>query len=215
VGAPQARGQVTQPRRNRSPGNDRKSCSRLTRYAELPADLGHRFPIRKPGDKAHALFHYRTRFPRHPHLPQNRSGKCNPCVRYVLSPMSRAARERLRRLVMSCQFGAMFTEPAAPHSVQTRHQPTRDQGWSCGKLSSLTSILGLQPPWCHRAGDTAAPARSLPRRVHGLWSEAGPRDCKLRRRGEVLSLKHSREPRYDARKFVGHKHRLKKHERTR
>ena len=63
----------------------------LAGYAELPADLGHGFPIQKPGDKTKALFHYRTRFPRHQHLPQNKSGKCNPCVRYVLSPMSRAA----------------------------------------------------------------------------------------------------------------------------
>jgi hypothetical protein len=55
---------------------------------ELPADLGHSLPIQKPGDKAQAFFHHRTRFPRHPHLPQNKSGKCNPCVRYVLSPMS-------------------------------------------------------------------------------------------------------------------------------
>jgi hypothetical protein len=62
----------------------------LAGYAELPADLGHGFPVQKPGDKAQALLHHRTRFPRHPHLPQNKSGKCNPCVRYVLSPMSRA-----------------------------------------------------------------------------------------------------------------------------
>src|SRR6185437_10805693 len=47
-------------------------------YAELPTDLGHGFPIQKPGNKTKALFHYRTRFPRHPHLPQNKSGKCNP-----------------------------------------------------------------------------------------------------------------------------------------
>jgi hypothetical protein len=30
--------------------------------------------------------------------------------------------------ILSCQFGTMFTDPAAPHSVQTRHQPTCDQG---------------------------------------------------------------------------------------
>src|SRR6185312_1795281 len=67
-------------------------------YAELPTDLGHGFPIQKPGNKTKALFHYRTRFPRHPHLPQNKSGKCNPCVRYVLSPMPQAAH--------SLRFGA-------------------------------------------------------------------------------------------------------------
>src|SRR5262249_34217761 len=44
--------------------------------------------------KAKALFHDRTRFPRHPHLPQNKSGKCNPCVRYEVSPMSRVAQIR-------------------------------------------------------------------------------------------------------------------------
>jgi hypothetical protein len=37
----------------------------LARYAELPADFGHGLPIQKPGDKAQALFHHRTRFPRH------------------------------------------------------------------------------------------------------------------------------------------------------
>src|ERR1700752_3743834 len=63
----------------------------LAGYAELPADLGHGFPIQKPGDKTKPSFHHRTRFPRHPHLPQNKSGKCNPCVRYEVSPMSRAA----------------------------------------------------------------------------------------------------------------------------
>ena len=63
----------------------------LAGYAELPADLGHGFPVQQAGDKAKALFHHRTRFPRHPHLPPNKSGKCYPCVRYELSPMSRAA----------------------------------------------------------------------------------------------------------------------------
>src|SRR6266699_1729548 len=67
----------------------------LTGYPELPAHIGHGFPIQKPGDETKALFHYRTRFPRHQHLPQNKSGKCNPCVRYVLSPMSRAAQKHL------------------------------------------------------------------------------------------------------------------------
>src|ERR1700730_10807354 len=76
----------------------------LAGNAELPADLGHGFPIQKPGDKTKALFHYRTRFPRHLHLPQNKNGKCNPCVRYVLSPMSRAA----HRPTKSCKTIAKF-----------------------------------------------------------------------------------------------------------
>src|SRR6516225_2824314 len=70
--------------------------------------LGHGFPIQKPGDKAKALFHYRTRFPRHPHLPQNKSGKCNPCVRYVLSPMSRAAQRLWPRPQFFCLTSRIY-----------------------------------------------------------------------------------------------------------
>src|SRR6201997_462087 len=66
----------------------------LARNAELPAHIRHRLPIQETSDKAQTLFHHRTRFPRHRHLPRNKSGKCNPCVRYVLSPMSRAAQSR-------------------------------------------------------------------------------------------------------------------------
>jgi hypothetical protein len=29
-------------------------------------------------------------------------------------------------LTRSCQLGVMFTEPAAPHCLQTKRQPTRD-----------------------------------------------------------------------------------------
>src|SRR5215510_8203082 len=63
----------------------------LARNAELPAHIRHRLPVQETSDKAQTLFHHRTRFPRHRHLPRNKSGKCNPSVRYVLSPMSRAA----------------------------------------------------------------------------------------------------------------------------
>src|SRR5439155_9711317 len=58
----------------------------LARDAELPTHLGHRLAIQEPSDETKALFHYRTRFPRHRHLPPE-SGKCHPC------PMSRAAHE--------------------------------------------------------------------------------------------------------------------------
>src|SRR6516225_1779831 len=63
----------------------------LARNPELPAHIRHRLPVQETSDKAQTLFHHRTRFPRHRHLPRNKRGKCNPCVRYVLSPMSRAA----------------------------------------------------------------------------------------------------------------------------
>src|SRR5258705_11399934 len=63
----------------------------LTRYAEIPADVRHRLAIQQAGYKAKALFHHRTRFPRHPHLPPAKGEKCYPYVRYGMLPMSRAA----------------------------------------------------------------------------------------------------------------------------
>jgi hypothetical protein len=49
---------------------------------------GHGLPVQQAGDKAKALFHHRTRFPRHPHLPPAKaksvthvSGtKCHLCL---------------------------------------------------------------------------------------------------------------------------------------
>src|SRR6201984_3464780 len=72
----------------------------LARNAELPAHTRHRLPVQETSDKAQTLFHHRTLFPRHRHLPRIKSGKCNPCVRYVLSPMSLAGHPR--------QFSAEF-----------------------------------------------------------------------------------------------------------
>ena len=63
----------------------------LAGYAEIPADVRHGLPVQQTGDKAKALFHHRTRFPRHQHLPPAKGEKCYPCVRYGMSPMSRAA----------------------------------------------------------------------------------------------------------------------------
>src|ERR1700693_3747144 len=57
----------------------------LAGYAEIPANLRHGLALQQAGNKKQTFFHHRTRFPRHPHLPPNKSGKCNPCVRYVLS----------------------------------------------------------------------------------------------------------------------------------
>src|SRR5450631_960510 len=66
----------------------------LARDAKLPADVGHRLAVKQLDDKPHALVHHRTLLPRHRHLPLE-CGKCYPCVRYVLLPMSRVAHDRL------------------------------------------------------------------------------------------------------------------------
>src|SRR5205085_8274319 len=66
----------------------------LTRYPEVPAHVRHCLAVQEAGDKAKAFFHDRTRFPRHQHLPR-KGEKCYPCVRYEMSPMSRAAHQML------------------------------------------------------------------------------------------------------------------------
>jgi hypothetical protein len=78
----------------------------LARYAEISAHIRHRFPIQQPRDNAKALFHHRTLFPRHPHLPPcKRSEKCYPCVRYDVAPMSQAAHNGLE---ISKSLGGRF-----------------------------------------------------------------------------------------------------------
>src|SRR5246127_5510321 len=93
----------------------------LARNAELPAHIRHRLPVQQTSDKAQTLFHHRTRFPRHRHLPRNKSGKCNPCVRYVLSPMSRAAHDFVRQTTISCDF--VLSLAAVPTSSATACWP--------------------------------------------------------------------------------------------
>src|SRR5262252_2720463 len=53
-------------------GKDLVAC--LARYAELQAQLRHWFAVQQAGDEAKALFHHRTRFPRHLHLPRLAKG---------------------------------------------------------------------------------------------------------------------------------------------
>jgi hypothetical protein len=62
----------------------------LSGYPERPANIAHRLAIEDQGDKLETLVHDRTLLPRHRHPPLNR-GTCHLCVRYVLSPMCRAA----------------------------------------------------------------------------------------------------------------------------
>src|SRR5258708_9442367 len=62
----------------------------LARNAERATDLAHRFAVQQPSDEPQALVHHRTLLPRHPSLPR-KGERCYPCVRYDLSPMSRAA----------------------------------------------------------------------------------------------------------------------------
>jgi hypothetical protein len=64
----------------------------LARDAELPAQMAHLLALQQAGHETQALLHHRTRSPRHPHLPQAIAwGRCYPCVRNKVSPMSQNA----------------------------------------------------------------------------------------------------------------------------
>ena len=88
----------------------------LAGYAEIPADVRHGLPVQQAGHKAKALFHHRTRFPRHPHLPP-KGGKCYPCVRYEMSPMSRAAQPMSRAAQRLETVGRAFGAPPEPQAL--------------------------------------------------------------------------------------------------
>src|SRR5215472_3076772 len=77
----------------------------LTRDAELSAQLGHRRASQAPTYKLKPLVHHRTLLPRHPHTSSQRARKCNPCVRYDLSPICRVAHHG---------FFGISTSPRAP-----------------------------------------------------------------------------------------------------
>jgi len=88
----------------------------------------------------------------------------------------------------SCQFGTIFTEPTAPHSLQTKRQPTRDQSWSCGSASNLTSTLRSQLPWHWTLqGDVT---RRYPSAGAPGWIMAAL--FAYRRRSMLLSKRHSK-----------------------
>jgi len=61
----------------------------LARNAEFPAQGGHTLPILEPDHKTHTFVYHRTFLPWHPTSAPLQGKKCNPCLRYVLLPMSR------------------------------------------------------------------------------------------------------------------------------
>ncbi len=88
----------------------------LARDAELTAYIRHRLAIMQMGDKAQAFFHNRTLFLWAPHLPPENGKKCIPCVRYEMSPISRAA-QALAALSFKNQADTLF-ERAQPSVFQ-------------------------------------------------------------------------------------------------
>src|SRR6266478_4279536 len=89
----------------------------LSRNAERATDLAHRFAVQQPSDEPQALVHHRTLLPRHPRLPR-KGERCYPCVRYDLSPMSRAA-----------HFSRFYSQAhrAGPRSRPTKTTSSGDQ----------------------------------------------------------------------------------------
>src|SRR5215831_13380697 len=63
--------------------------------AELPAQFRHRLARGPATHKLNSFVHNRTFLPRHSLPPLFKKGeKCNPCVRYELSPMSQVGQRR-------------------------------------------------------------------------------------------------------------------------
>jgi hypothetical protein len=67
----------------------------LARDPELAAQGSHAFPIFQPNHEAYAFVHHRAFLPWHPPPPPRKGRKCNPSLRYVLSPMSRVGQPPL------------------------------------------------------------------------------------------------------------------------
>src|SRR5215469_12177718 len=69
---------------------------------------GHTFPVLEPNHETHPFVHHRTFLPWHPLLCPPRAEKCNPCLRYVLLPMSQAG-QKLMRSPEGNSLGRSFT----------------------------------------------------------------------------------------------------------
>jgi hypothetical protein len=69
-------------------------------------------------------------------------------------------------VVMSRQFGTMFTEPAEPHSLQTMRRPIVDQGRSWGRVSSLRIRRGERRHNTKRQAARLTPGRFFMPPVH-------------------------------------------------
>src|ERR1700676_318273 len=67
--------------------------ARFARDLKLPAQGRHALAIFEPNHESYAFVHNRTFLPWHPTAPLT-GKKCNPCLRYVLLPMCRAAHSR-------------------------------------------------------------------------------------------------------------------------
>src|SRR5580658_10937425 len=58
---------------------------------KLAAQRGHALAVFEPNHESYAFVHNRTFLPWHPTPAPFQGKKCNPCLRYVLLPMCRAA----------------------------------------------------------------------------------------------------------------------------
>ena len=69
----------------------------LTRDLKLAAQRGHALAVFEPNHESYAFVHNRTFLPWHPTAPLT-GKKCNPCLRYVLLPMCRAAHKDFHQI---------------------------------------------------------------------------------------------------------------------
>src|ERR1700722_11255692 len=75
----------------------------FARDLKLAAQRGHTLAVFEPNHESYAFVHNRTFLPCHPTPAPFQGKKCNPCLRYVLLPMSRAAHQRLTNARLGCE----------------------------------------------------------------------------------------------------------------
>src|SRR5580704_918803 len=100
---------------------------------KLAAQRGHALPVFEPNHESYAFVHNRTFLPWHPTPAPFQGKKCNPCLRYVLLPMCRAAHKQIltdRPLLVLVPIGSNSSPPI---------------------LSRATPFLGIRPTGCNVA----------------------------------------------------------------
>src|ERR1700730_5621845 len=88
---------------------------------KLAAQRGHALAVFEPNHESYAFVHNRTFLPWHPTAPLT-GKKCNPCLRYVLLPMCRAAQpqERSRiQLALKLLFSRNIRETRLTRDVHS------------------------------------------------------------------------------------------------
>src|SRR5579864_2151976 len=94
---------------------------------KLPAKRGHALAVFEPNHESYAFVHNRTFLLWHPTPASFQGKKCNPCLRYVLLPMCRAAQTRLN----ASSFLSCLIMPTLTDGRPSKRRFIKAKGRSC------------------------------------------------------------------------------------